>query len=67
MILTEAKKRAQREYEQALEETGLTEDTLRAAVADRPELRRATWRLPHHGAVGTAANLVLHVASGGRR
>jgi predicted nucleotide-binding protein (sugar kinase/HSP70/actin superfamily) len=66
MILTEAKKRAQREYEETLERTGLTEQAVRAAIERRPELRRATYRVPHYGAAGMAANLVLHVASGGR-
>jgi predicted nucleotide-binding protein (sugar kinase/HSP70/actin superfamily) len=65
MILTEAKKRAQREYEQVLERSGLDEAALRAAVDARPELRRATYRVPHYGVAGSAANLALHVA--GRR
>jgi hypothetical protein len=32
-------------------------------------MKRATYRVPHRGAAGTAANLVLHVArlTGGRR
>jgi predicted nucleotide-binding protein (sugar kinase/HSP70/actin superfamily) len=63
MILTEAKKRAQREYEDALARTGFTEAALRESVAMRPELKRATYRIPHYGAAGTAANLVLHLAS----
>jgi len=67
MILTEAKKRAQREFEQALEKTGLAADDLRAASAQSPELTRATWRLPRYGVAGTAANLALHVAAGRRR
>ncbi|MDX1375625.1 MAG: hypothetical protein R3357_08695, partial [Burkholderiales bacterium] len=66
MILTEAKKRAQREYEQALERTGLDEAALRAAVDARPELRQATFRVPHYGVAGSAANLALHVAAGRR-
>jgi predicted nucleotide-binding protein (sugar kinase/HSP70/actin superfamily) len=67
MILTEAKRRAQREFEEVLERTGLAPEDLRAAIAERPELRRATWRLPHYGVAGTAANLALHVAAGRRR
>lgn len=66
MILTEAKKRAQREYEQVLARTGLDEATLRAAVEARPELRRATFRVPHYGVAGSAANLALHIAAGRR-
>ncbi len=66
MILTEAKKRAVREYEAALARTGMSEAALRAAVAERPELARATYRVPHYGVAGTAANLALHVAAGRR-
>ncbi len=63
MTLTEARRRAQREFELALERTGLDESRLRAAVDKRPELRRATYAVPHHGVAGTAANLALHVGS----
>ena len=63
MILTEAKKRAQREYEEVLERTGFTEASLLEAIAARPELKRATYRIPHYGVAGTAANLVLHLAA----
>lgn len=66
MILTEAKKRAQREFEGVLERTGLTPEKLQAALAARPELRRATFALPHYGVAGTAANLALHLAAEGR-
>lgn len=64
MILTEAKKRAQREFEEVLERTGLTLEGARALLEARPELRRATARIPHRGVAGTAANLVLHLAAG---
>jgi predicted nucleotide-binding protein (sugar kinase/HSP70/actin superfamily) len=60
MILTEAKKRAQREYEQVLEKIGLTEGELASRVT--PEMRKATYRVPHMGAAGTAANFALHLA-----
>lgn len=66
MILTEARKRAQREYEETLERTGLDEAKLRAAIDKRPELRRATTRVPHYGVAGSAANLAMHIAYGGR-
>jgi predicted nucleotide-binding protein (sugar kinase/HSP70/actin superfamily) len=63
MILTEAKKRAQREFDDALARTGLALHEVRAYVDAHPELKRATYRVPHTGeAAGTAANLVLHVA-----
>jgi predicted nucleotide-binding protein (sugar kinase/HSP70/actin superfamily) len=66
MILTEAKKRAQREYEETLARTGLTEYRLRAEIEKRPALRRATTRVPHYGVAGSAANLAMHIAYGGR-
>jgi predicted nucleotide-binding protein (sugar kinase/HSP70/actin superfamily) len=66
MVLTEAKKRAVREFESVLERIGMTESELAAAVAERPELSRATYRIPHYGVAGTAANLALHVAAGRR-
>jgi predicted nucleotide-binding protein (sugar kinase/HSP70/actin superfamily) len=65
MILTEAKKRAAAEFEQALKASRLTLDQARERLAADPALRRATWRVPHLGVAGTAANLVLHL--GGRR
>jgi predicted nucleotide-binding protein (sugar kinase/HSP70/actin superfamily) len=62
MILTEAKKRAQREFDETLERTGLTVDQVRAHVAERPRARRATHLIPRGEAAGTAASLVLQVA-----
>jgi len=63
MILTEAKKRAQREFDDALERTGLTVEAARAYIESHPEMKRATYRVPRRGlAAGTAANMVLHVA-----
>ena len=62
MILTEAKKRAQKEYEEALERTGLTPEDIRAFEEDHRELRRATYKVPHYGYAGTSANYVMHVA-----
>jgi predicted nucleotide-binding protein (sugar kinase/HSP70/actin superfamily) len=66
MILTEAKKRAQREFEQVLERTALSMTELSAAVEADPRLKRATYRVPRYGVVGTAANLALHIAAGRR-
>jgi hypothetical protein len=64
MILTEAKKRAQREFDEALGSTGLTVDEVRAFLNAHPEMTQATYRVPHDGrAAGTAARMVLHVAS----
>jgi hypothetical protein len=62
MILTEAKKRAQRELDEVLERTGLTLERVRAYLDAHPEMKRATYRVPHRGCAGQAANLVLHVA-----
>jgi predicted nucleotide-binding protein (sugar kinase/HSP70/actin superfamily) len=64
MILTEAKKRAQREFDEALASTGLTLDEVRAYVDAHPAMKKATYHVPHDGrAAGTAAKLVLHVAA----
>jgi hypothetical protein len=60
MILTEAKKRAQREFEEVMERTGTTPEKLAARV--RPGMRKATYRVPHLGVAGTAANFALHLA-----
>jgi hypothetical protein len=64
MILTEAKKRAQREFDEALRRTGLTEAEVRAYIEQHPEMKKATYAIPHDGAgAGTAAKLVLHVGA----
>ena len=62
MILTEARKRAQREFEDALVSTGLTTTEVRGYLDAHPEMKRATYLVPQGNAVGTAANLILHVA-----
>ena len=36
---------------------------VREEIAKRPELKKATYRIPHYGVAGTAANLVLHIAA----
>lgn len=64
MILTEAKKRAQHEYDGVLERIGLTPDQLQARVTAK--MRQATYKVPRHGAAGTAANFALHLAAGAR-
>ncbi len=46
----------------------MTLDEVRAYLDAHPEMKRATYRVPHRGAAGTAANLVRHVAErAGRR
>jgi hypothetical protein len=63
MILTEAKKRAQREFDDVLTRTGLTVDEVRAYLHAHPEMKKATYRIPHDNTTcGTAAKLVIHVA-----
>jgi predicted nucleotide-binding protein (sugar kinase/HSP70/actin superfamily) len=63
MILTEAKKRAQREFDDVLARTGLTVDEVRAYVDGHSAMKRATYHVPHTGeAAGTAGCFVLHVA-----
>lgn len=62
MILTEAKKRAQVEFEEALKKSGLTVEIINQYEKVHPEVRRATYKVPHKGYSGTAANYVLHLA-----
>jgi predicted nucleotide-binding protein (sugar kinase/HSP70/actin superfamily) len=62
MILTEAKKRARREFEDVLERTRMTQEKLLSRM--QLEARRAMYRVPRCGAIGTAANLALHLARG---
>jgi predicted nucleotide-binding protein (sugar kinase/HSP70/actin superfamily) len=62
MILTEAKKRAQMEFEEVLAKTGLTVEAIHEYEKHHPELRRATYKVPHKGYSGLSANYVLHLA-----
>jgi predicted nucleotide-binding protein (sugar kinase/HSP70/actin superfamily) len=62
MILTDAKKQAQSEFEQALSEAGLTMSAARSRLDKCPHMKKATYRVPHRGRVGMAANLVAHLA-----
>ncbi len=62
MILTEAKRRAQHEFETALSETALSVDGIRAWEALHPHALRFGTRLPHGGMAGTAARYVHFVA-----
>jgi predicted nucleotide-binding protein (sugar kinase/HSP70/actin superfamily) len=65
MILTEAKRRAQREFEEVMEKTGLTLEAVRRYEEQHPEARKSTYRVPHYGYAGTAANYVVHLAKNG--
>lgn len=62
MILTEAKKRAQREFEDALERERVSVSAIRKYETCHPEVTLATYRIPHYGYSGTAANYVTHLA-----
>ena len=63
MALGEAKAKAKLEFQQALDSTGKRLDDIRSFVAERPDLRRPFYPVPHrHGVTGTAANFVLHVS-----
>ncbi len=62
MILTEAKRRAQSEFDEALERSGLTLDSARARLRAHPAAK-AGYKVPAMGAAGTAANLVLHLGA----
>jgi len=66
MILTEAKRRAQKEFEDVMDKTGLTLEAIRKYEERHPEVRRATYYVPHCGYAGTAANYVMHLAEGGK-
>lgn len=63
MALGEAKVRAKREFQEALEATRLTLEDCYAFVEEHPELRRPFYRVPQRqGVVGVAANMVYHIA-----
>lgn len=62
MVLTEAKRRAQEQFEEVLRKTGVTVEQIRRYEEQHPETRRATYKVPHRGYAGTAANYVMHMA-----
>ncbi len=62
MALGEAKVKAREEMDRVLERTGLTLDQVREYAEANPELQDPLHKIPHtKGAIGTAANFVLHV------
>jgi hypothetical protein len=67
MILTEAKRRALREFEEVLIETGLSIERIREWEAAHPEALRLGTKISHTGVAGTAANYVRFVAKAMRR
>ncbi len=62
MVLTEAKKRAQAEFQAALAASGLTLAAARGRLDALPRLKQATYRVPRHGWIGVGANLVSELA-----
>jgi predicted nucleotide-binding protein (sugar kinase/HSP70/actin superfamily) len=62
MILTEAKKRSQSEFVEAMAKTGLTLEKIRQIEEKNPIVKKATYRIPHYGYASTAANYALHLA-----
>jgi predicted nucleotide-binding protein (sugar kinase/HSP70/actin superfamily) len=63
MILTEAKKRSQAEFVEAMAKTGLTLEQLRQIEEKHPKVKKATYRIPHMGYASMASNYALHLAS----
>jgi predicted nucleotide-binding protein (sugar kinase/HSP70/actin superfamily) len=62
MSLAEAKAKARAEFEGVLTKTGRSVETLRNYVAEHPEMRRASYKVPHRaGYAGTAAQFALHL------
>ncbi|MBL8234097.1 MAG: hypothetical protein JNL98_36710 [Bryobacterales bacterium] len=63
MALGEAKNKAKQEFQEALNNTGLTLDECRAWVDEHPEVKRPMYHVPHtKGVVGNAANFVMHIS-----
>jgi predicted nucleotide-binding protein (sugar kinase/HSP70/actin superfamily) len=63
VALLEARSRAQAEFDEALAGAGVPLEDIRAYVDGHPQLRRATYHVPHReGVAGTAASFVAHVA-----
>jgi predicted nucleotide-binding protein (sugar kinase/HSP70/actin superfamily) len=61
MILTEAKRRAVREYVDAMQRSGLTPEDAKSLLDTKSHMKWATYRVPREGAAGTAANLLMHL------
>jgi hypothetical protein len=64
MSLADARAKARAELDDELSRAGLTLEEVREYAAEHPEVRRATYRVPHApGVAGTAAGFVRHVAA----
>ncbi len=65
MALGEAKAKCKNEFAEALKNTGQTLEECQAYVEAHPELKRPMYHVPHKkGVVGTAAQMVYHIAEG---
>jgi hypothetical protein len=63
MALADARRRAQVEFDEALQSTGKSMESIRNYVRDHPELQRPSAKIPHRkGFAGIASNFVLHVS-----
>jgi predicted nucleotide-binding protein (sugar kinase/HSP70/actin superfamily) len=63
MILTEAKRRAQCEFDLVLRQTGISVDQIRRHEKQHPSMTRLTYQPSHADVTGTAAQYALAVAN----
>src|SRR6202051_968350 len=62
LALAEAQSKAGAAFDECLKSTGKSLDEIREYVAERPELKRPFYHVPHReGVAGTAAQFILHV------
>ncbi len=58
MILTEAKKRALKEYDEVMKKCNMTPEKLEWIALNAPEYKEASFKVPHNGYAGTGANYI---------
>jgi predicted nucleotide-binding protein (sugar kinase/HSP70/actin superfamily) len=64
MALGGARTKARKEMADILEASRWSLEDMKAYADDHPEIKRASYRVPHHpGVVGRAANFALHVGT----
>ena len=62
MALGSARAKAKKEFADALASTRWTLGDMQSYASDHPEVKKASYEIPHHhGVVGRAANLALHI------
>ena len=62
MTLGEAKRKTRDEFQNALEETNLTEKKLKCFIENHPELKKPSYKISKHDkTIGVAANTVYHI------